>query len=121
RAADQRAGGVRAPVAGSHRDHSAGGSVSGLLPLFGGSGGHPRRCRRQWSRYGGGAPRRCAATRTARPGRWAMIPVLAAVLTAGTVAGSMWLLVDPPVHLEGRVRPYLARHRAFELWRVKAG
>jgi tight adherence protein C len=50
-----------------------------------------------------------------------MTSVLASAFVALFVAGAVWLLLDPPAKLKGRVAPYLARNRAFEMWRVKAG
>lgn len=47
--------------------------------------------------------------------------VVASALAAVCVAGTMWILVDPPRSMRARVQPYLARNRAFELWRVQAG
>lgn len=43
--------------------------------------------------------------------------VLAGMSFALFVAGGLWMLLDPPVTLTGRVRPYLARTRATSLWR----
>lgn len=47
--------------------------------------------------------------------------ILASVLAAACVAGAMWIVVDPPRSMRKRVQPYLARNRAFELWRVQTG
>ena len=50
-----------------------------------------------------------------------MTSVLASMLTGAATAALMWVVLDPPVRLERRVVPYLARTRAFELWRARAG
>jgi Flp pilus assembly protein TadB len=50
-----------------------------------------------------------------------MTSVLAALGTGLCVAGLLWMLLDPPVRLHGRVAPYLARNRPFELWRARVG
>ena len=50
-----------------------------------------------------------------------MTGVIAALLTGCTTGALLWLVLDPPVRLERRVVPYLARTRAFELWRLRAG
>lgn len=47
--------------------------------------------------------------------------VVASALAAVCVAGTMWILVDPPRSMRARVQPYLARNRAFELWRLRTG
>jgi tight adherence protein C len=46
---------------------------------------------------------------------------LAAVSASLCVAASMWMLLDPPVRIRHRIDPYLARNRAFELWRARSG
>lgn len=45
----------------------------------------------------------------------------ASMMTAAAVAGAIWMVVDPPRPMRSRVLPYLARNRAFELWRVQTG
>lgn len=50
-----------------------------------------------------------------------MTNALAAASTALAVGGAVWLLLRPPARLQGRINPYLARNRAFELWRAKVG
>lgn len=47
--------------------------------------------------------------------------VIASLFSAVTVGVLVGLLVHPPVRLAGRVKPYLARNRAVELWRARVG
>ena len=50
-----------------------------------------------------------------------MMRFLASLAAAGFVAGIVAQLVVPPRTLRSRIVPYLARTRAFEMWRVQAG
>ena len=50
-----------------------------------------------------------------------MIDVMTSLLTGFATSALAWVFLDPPMRLERRVVPYLARTRAFELWRARAG
>lgn len=50
-----------------------------------------------------------------------MTVLFASLASAVSIGAALWILLDPPVALDRRVAPYLARNRAFELWRAKVG